>query len=181
MLTAVCDSFSRSYLECRPAQSGCVSADHKAHSNWCGPSPDTGLSVNIKDIDPVARLRRLIVQKPPGAVCLLVELWCAKEGLPRVPYWLRQRQGASDGCLSFGHLKFEGNLVERALKYVGDVRAFDFPARPFGFPVSCSEKFFLCKSSDGGLLVQVTAGYWFRGPGCAPGGCRDGGRGWFRG
>lgn len=96
MLTTVRDSFSWSYLECGPAQGGRISADHEAYSNRCGPSASTGLSVNIKDIDPVAGLGCLVVQKSPRAVWLLVEFWCAEEGLPGVPYWLWQRQGASD-------------------------------------------------------------------------------------
>ena len=146
MLAAMCDGFGRSYLECGPAQGGCISADHEANANRRGASARTWLGVDIENIDPVAWPGRLVVQQSPGAIRLLVQFWCTKEGLPGVPYWLRQRQGASDRCLSFGYLELEGDLVERPLENIGDIRAFDFPACPLRVLCELVREASLCRS-----------------------------------
>ena len=132
VLASVCNGLGRSYFKCSSAEGSCVGTDHEVNPNWRWRSFGTRLSVYIKNIDPVARLRGLVVQKPPSTVCQLVDFWCAEERLPGVPYWLRQGQRTPDRGIPFGDLELEGNLVEGPLEYVGYIRPFDLPACPLG-------------------------------------------------
>ena len=64
-------------------------------------------------------------------------------------------QGRTDRRVLLRHLELEGDLVERSLEDVGDVRTFDLPARPLRIPWRLLGERSQCKSRA--LVSALTA------------------------
>ena len=120
----------RGHLKCGSAEGRCIGADHEVHPDWRWCPFSARLGVYVEDIDPVARLRFLVVQKSPCPVCELVEVRCAQERLPGIPHRLRQSQCAANRSISLGDLELEGYLVESPLEDIGNIWSFHLAACP---------------------------------------------------
>jgi hypothetical protein len=127
----VLDGFRWCDIEGGSAQRGRISTYHERNLQRSGTSIRTRLVVDVKDIYPVNRVSLMIIEQAPRAVSVRSKLWSAQERLPGIPDRLRQGQDASGRGIPPGYLKLEGDLIERALEDIGDVRPLNFTPSPF--------------------------------------------------